>query len=57
MSDKSAVVRKEADFISVRQAAEKYGVCDRTIVRWVRDGILQAVQPKGPRGKLFVVKA
>jgi excisionase family DNA binding protein len=37
-----------SDLIRVREAAEAFGVSERTIYNWVRDGQLPAAQPAGP---------
>jgi excisionase family DNA binding protein len=36
------------DFLRVPGAAEAFGVSERTIRNWIREGLLPAAQPGGP---------
>jgi excisionase family DNA binding protein len=37
-----------SNFMKVPEAAEAFGVSERTIYNWIRDGQLPALQPAGP---------
>jgi excisionase family DNA binding protein len=39
---------KPSDLPKVAEAAEAFGVSERTIHNWIRDGQLPRVQPGGP---------
>jgi excisionase family DNA binding protein len=41
-------------FLSVTEAATRFGVAGPTIRRWVRDGHLRAAQPGGEQGVLRI---
>jgi excisionase family DNA binding protein len=38
---------KPSDLLKVAEAAQAFGVSERTIHNWIRDGQLPAVQPGG----------
>ena len=39
---------KPSNLLKVAEAAEAFGVSERTIHNWIRDGQLPRVQPGGP---------
>lgn len=42
---------------SVQEVADSLGVDPQTVRAWIRDGLLEAVQPKGSRGRVLVLAA
>ena len=44
-------------FLSVTEAADRFGVAGPTIRRWVRDGHLRAARPGGDGGRLLIPEA
>ena len=43
--------------LSIKEAVEKAGVSETTIRRWVKRGILKAVQPSGRKGLILIPEA
>ena len=43
-----------SDFLKVPEAAEAFGVSERTIRNWIYDGRLPRVQPGGPNHAIRV---
>lgn len=35
------------EFITVNQAAERASVCKHTIWRWIKNGVIDAMKPRG----------
>jgi excisionase family DNA binding protein len=44
----------EPAYMSPKQAADYYGVCLHTIMRWINAGKLAVLQPAGPRGRILI---
>jgi excisionase family DNA binding protein len=42
------MTKTASDFLKVPEAAEAFGVSERTIYNWIRTGQIPAVQPAGP---------
>ncbi len=44
----------QSEFMSIKEYAAIRGVNARTIMLWIRDGILKAEQPRGRKGRWFI---
>ena len=42
------------EFVTVKKAAELLGVSENTIRRYIRDGNLSAIQPRGKGGAIRI---
>jgi Helix-turn-helix domain len=47
----SVVSRHHAVWLSIRRAADRAGVCPRTLKRWIKGGLLPATRLPSPKGK------
>jgi len=47
---------EQADFLTPKQVAERFGVHINTVDSWLKAGKLVAEQPYGPRGRRFIRK-
>ena len=43
--------QRHSSWLSVRRAADRAGVCPRTIKRWIKGGLLPATRLPSPKGK------
>jgi excisionase family DNA binding protein len=45
---------QNSKYMTPKQAAEHYGVHLNTVMKWIRDGKLESIQPAGPRGNILI---
>lgn len=48
---------EKTEFLSVKEAANYWGVAESTIRRWVADGKIRVHQPAGTKGRIFIERA
>lgn len=49
--------RGTSQFMTVKEAAEYYGVSEKTIRLWIDTGKISAYQPAGRKGRILIERA
>ena len=54
--DENPLPKPDAAWMGLKETAAHYGVCTRTVKRWINQGIVKAIQPAGRGGSILIPK-